>query len=485
MIKVFVLDVIESLPAPELERLMLFLESPYFNKSSNRLLLLQLYKILSEAIQNETIDALEKQDVYQKLFPGKPLVESKIDKLMSELKRLVEDFLVTEHFLSKDNEQPYSLALIQELRQRRLDSRYHQATDRNKKEIGAKPKANIWDFLFLHQLALEEHEWHSAFNKFKGDLNIPEVLHHLDNYYAAVKTEMLNRLLLQQRVTLLSPETTRVINLLWEIPTSAKTQHPLIDIPWKIHLILKEEKPTIEGFQNLLAMLQQRETEIESETLSQYYTYLRNICISLINEGHSEFFEILHLIQKDNLERGYYYYQERILPGAFLNITQIALSVQAFEWANNFVESHKDLILGDKDETADFYLLNKALCFFAEKKYDEALSILPFGSSYSAYHLTARRLELKIYYELKSDLLEFKIDAFKMFISRAGQKVLSKDLYETFVSFINILRQLNQSFGIQDKNRSEQLIKRIQEKALLADRPWLLEKAREIGERRK
>ncbi len=96
----------------------------------------------------------------------------------------------------------------------------------------------------------------------------------------------------------------------------------------------------------------------------------------------------------------------------------------------------------------------------------------------------ARRLELKIYYELHSDLLDHKIDAFKMFISRAGRKVFSANLHELFTNFVNFVRQLSQSQGPQAKKRSQTLIKRINEKKMVAERLWLLEKAKELGEKR-
>ncbi len=96
----------------------------------------------------------------------------------------------------------------------------------------------------------------------------------------------------------------------------------------------------------------------------------------------------------------------------------------------------------------------------------------------------ARRLELKIYYELQSELLPSKIDAFKMYISRAGNKTFSPNLSELFTNFGNFVLQLSQSLP-GDKKRSEQLISRIEAKKLVGERGWLLEKARELGESKK
>ena len=122
--------------------------------------------------------------------------------------------------------------------------------------------------------------------------------------------------------------------------------------------------------------------------------------------------------------------------------------------------------------------------YFAEKNFDKALDVIPFGFTYSTYHLMARRLELKIYFETNSDLLPSKVDAFKMFVSRAGSKSLSPNHFEMLTNFGNFVLQLSQSMP-GDKKRSDQLVARIEAKKLVSERAWLLEKARELGEKLK
>ncbi|MBC7776380.1 MAG: hypothetical protein H7246_13175 [Phycisphaerae bacterium] len=48
------------------------------------------------------------------------------------------------------------------------------------------------------------------------------------------------------------------------------------------------------------------------------------------------------------------------------------------------------------------------------------------------------------------------------------------------VNFLNILLQLSHSH-VKSKTRSAQLMKRINSKKFLAERAWLLEKARKLG----
>lgn len=480
----YVSEVFEALSPEEVEALRLFLDSPYFNSSHYAAAIKALFQVLESARHaSDPANALKKDRVYEQVFPNSEPVKGKLDKLLSEFKKLLQTFLVVQHYLNNRNEQEHLLDLAVVLRGRGLEGKYRQALDKTREMAASTEVESLANHLFLLKVAMEEHEWNSLYNKARGDLGIPEVLFHLDRYYYTQRLEMLNRLLLQQKAAALPAVSLAPTRELWEIPKTLLDTGSLLPITWRIYAILNAPVPVVEDFEQLLDLLQAHESRISPEHLKELYAYLRNLCILLIDASHVELRPVLFQIQKDNLARGYFYHEGKIPPNAALNITRIALGVQAVAWANAFVERHKDLIIGE-NETGDFYRMNKALCLFAEKKYEEALEIIPFGSSYSFYHLTARGLELKIYFELDSDLLPYKIDAFKMFISRAGDKMLSKDLHELYSNFINFVRQISLSPKTKDHARSEQLIRRISAKKLVAERAWLIEKAKDLGGRR-
>lgn len=230
----------------------------------------------------------------------------------------------------------------------------------------------------------------------------------------------------------------------WLVPELKKVRSHFLQITWEIYALLKDENPSVFALQQLQQKIIDTEEKLNPEDTKAFYTYLRNLCNIFIDLGHIEFFPVLHEIPKDNLSLGYYYFDGKILPNACLNITQNAIKVGAIDWAKQFIEAHKDLIIGD-NEAGEYYRLNLSLCLFADKRYEEALDLIYFDAEFSFYHLMARRLELRIYYEMRSELLPFKIDAFSMFIRRTGQKVFSKDQYELNINFINFLRQLSLS----------------------------------------
>jgi hypothetical protein len=125
-------------------------------------------------------------------------------------------------------------------------------------------------------------------------------------------------------------------------------------------------------------------------------------------------------------------------------------------------------------------LVNKANCLFEKKEYEQVLDFLPGSSSNIIYHLIARRLELMCYYEMKSELLFSKIEAFKVYIWRASEKFLSNDLRDANKNFINLLIQMV-SIPTNDQSKRERLEKRILEKKRVAETRWLLAKVRDGG----
>lgn len=473
------IETIKVLTPEEREEFALFIASPYFNRGAYSAELLKLYNFIIAASPDFSPEDLRKEDIHHQIFPKKPFSEGRIDRMMFEINKLSKEFLLNRFYNRTENEIRTTVDWMTVLRSKKLDNRVEKELEKIKSFKTSSKHTSIEQFYTEFLIAREEHIWKSSHNKVKDNVGLPELIESLDSYYFSYRLELLNRFLLQQKVSALeTPEFIKGALEQINIPLEYKDKNALLMITWKVHKLLRQEEYTIDEFQDLLKALKQHEAVIDPEILAQFYVYLRNLCTFIIDAGNTDFDSLLHSIHRDNLDRGYFYHNGQITPYAYLNIVQFALRAGNVAWANQFVEAHKNRIIGE-NETHDFYRMNLALCLFAAKKYQEALEIIPFGSSYSFYHLMARRLELKIYYETHSDVLPSKIDAFKMFISRVGRKNLSTNLSELLTNFGNFVSQLSQSIP-GDKKRSEQLEKRIREKKLVGERSWLLEKAIEL-----
>jgi hypothetical protein len=194
----------------------------------------------------------------------------------------------------------------------------------------------------------------------------------------------------------------------------------------------------------------------------------------LLVNGQYELFPTIHQIHKDNLKKGYFFYDGKITRGAYYNIVNTALRSKETAWALSFAQEHKDLIIGTDEDREEAYNLVMAYYYFYESQYDQALEILPSHSANLDFHLLIRRLELKIYYETQSDLLTYKVDAFKMYLSRAVKNTISDDNREQNANFVNLLTQISQ-LQKGESERAQRILERIEQKTLIIEKEWLLE----------
>lgn len=478
----FVFELIRLLSEEERQELELFVASPYFNRGKNAGELTILLRLILNALTQQGAAVPDKKELYQTIYPGASWVEGKLDKLLVELKKLLRGFLLSRQYFQAENEFQAELDWGKVLRGKGLESHYQRLLG----QLKAAGAAEQWKTAphYLRQLQIEHaiHVQQSYDNRKKGDLNIPSVLHNLDMFYHLYRLEHLNYFLLQCKMTNLDISDD-IAQALRESPLPERylEESSYLLIQYKIFCLLQSPNPELTEFEALNDLLKRHEPFLEKSMLEQYYAYLRNICVLLIASGAEDLYQILHRIQRDNLERGILYLegkQGQLSPSAVLNLVTNGLIVRNYDWVAEFLESHKNRILGDS-ATEDLYRTNMACYLFAIGKFEEALDYIPPASSYVDYHLVARRLELRIYYELNSDLLLYKIDAFRMYLSRSSHKFLSPALRERNGDFANLLFQLSH---VQPGNRerAQRVLQRIEQNKGVSERKWLLEKARQL-----
>ncbi|MBL7826573.1 MAG: hypothetical protein JNJ57_08085, partial [Saprospiraceae bacterium] len=190
-------------------------------------------------------------------------------------------------------------------------------------------------------------------------------------------------------------------------------------------------------------MIQSHEKELDEPALVEFYTHLRNICILTLNAhpDDDEMYNLLFKLYKDNLNRGYFHYEGKLHPSRYLAISEYAARMNKYDWAFEFIEKYKDQIIGET-ETQDVYRLNLAMYYFGIGKFQDCLDNIPGSLSYVDYQITAKRLEIKALFELKSSLLDYKLDAFKMYLSRTSPKLLSPPRRQMNLDFANFMQQI-------------------------------------------
>ncbi|MBL7828276.1 MAG: hypothetical protein JNJ57_16715, partial [Saprospiraceae bacterium] len=297
MIDSKVVESIRALSSEDKEGFDQFLLSPYFQKGFSVNELRTFFHYIIAALDAPHTTSFSKENVYELLFPAKPFSQSRMDRIMFELNRLVQVFLQIKTYLKRENE--VQRLLDWSIYQRKGGNQfpYEKQLQKTWAEIEALDLSLTEGFFKSYQTAKENHEWLSSFNRVKGDLGIPKVLHYLDLFYYTQKLELLNRYQLQQKATLITPSETIQRDLFtFKIPEHYTREHPELTILEKIHELFQPEVPSPNGFRELMDMLAVLENRLTAEELFQVYAYLRSYCAILIDAGFAEFNVILHEI---------------------------------------------------------------------------------------------------------------------------------------------------------------------------------------------
>ncbi|MCI5082515.1 MAG: hypothetical protein MRY78_12525, partial [Saprospiraceae bacterium] len=87
------LELVRKLDGYQLNRLEDFLQSPYFNKNET---IQQLFQLVRAGMEAEASEALDKEQIFGLLFPGKKFQPARLNYLANQLFQLTEQFLKTE-----------------------------------------------------------------------------------------------------------------------------------------------------------------------------------------------------------------------------------------------------------------------------------------------------------------------------------------------------------------------------------------------------
>ncbi|MEZ4927817.1 MAG: hypothetical protein R3A50_16160 [Saprospiraceae bacterium] len=425
---------------------------------------------------------LEKRQVFNTIFSDSEFVEGKLEKVMVEAHKIVQSFLLSEYYLREENKFHQMLDFAEVIRLRGLDARHNVALSRLKKFQLDTSRPDY--FYFHNQYLLENaiHNHESFHNQVKGDLNIPNTLDALDMHYYLHKLALLNVFLLQRlAANIIVSDTMQERLEECNVPSRYLASSPAIKINFIIHNLLRKDNLDGSDIRELFDQLIAFEKKLDDESLRGFYTYLRNIC-ALILTADSEQKEVnktLFDLYKDNLKRGYLHYEGKLHPSRYLAISECALKANEPVWAISFINKYKDDIIGE-NENQDIFRLNMAYYLFNIGKYEDCLDYIPGASPFVDYHLAGKRLELKAYFELNSELLPYKLDAFKMFLSRTSQKLLPKIQRQRNIDFCNFLFQL-MSLPPNNQKRAARLVEKLEEKKQASERQWLINKVHTLA----
>lgn len=464
-----------------MERFGHFLASPFFFQGKKVEEVLSLYHYLKPHYPSFSHPRLAKAMVFAHVFPGEEFRERKFKHLMTKTNKALEQYISICYRDKIFAEPPEELSFIAFYREKKMPEQFQKAYQKATAEQASRDVKDIGYFWTDYLLAKEKAEQESIFNRRKTDLNLPETLSRLDHFYLVSALASACVFLSQKKyqVPLESKGSLAILEAcLPLLKAGYYREEPLIDMLYKTYLLLQEES-TEADFRALKIQYDQHAMQIALNLRQIIHGVLRNFCSHQLNEGKEKYLAELFFLYRKGLSQGVLDSGGGLLPSSFGNMITLAIKLEKFVWAKQFLEDYRYRVLGMKQPEA-IYQLNRANLLFAQAQFDEALNCLTFDFEDIYFKLVARRLEVQIYYELQSPLLESKIQAFKVFVFRISKSRLTALQRQGYTNFIDLLRQIVHPSTRYNRKRIASLQAKLKAKKTIAEKHWLLKKLEDL-----
>jgi hypothetical protein len=471
-------ELVCTLSGEERSRFLWYLESEYANNGRFKGQIPQISQLCWEYQSNPSAHTLDKKVIFQQLFPGQQYADGRIEKLLVDAQKTLKTFLLNEFYHREENEFRQSLDFAEIVRKRGLADRHQKMIARLKQNQESTTRRGVG--FYFNQLLLEEAILYveALNNKRKDDINLPNTMKALADYYHIRRLEMLVAYLMQKKVATFEDQPfVQALLEGREIFDYCHKDNLLIQINELVFSILKKNRPDTSDIQQLFAFFQENAEKMALPDLKDLSTHLRNFC-SIITTHEPDNIEMLQLffsIQQNDLERGFMHYEGKIGAGKFRAVAGLAIALKHYDWAEKFIEENKNFIRDD-NESQDVFKYVKSYYLFEIGKFDECYDLLPNTSPVNDIQIACKRLELRVLYELQSDLLPYRMDAFKMYLHRTSPKIYSEQIRTTSHQFHLLLQQIIQC-PPNNPQKVDRLIQRIKDTRFAADWAWLLQKA--------
>ncbi|MEL6845876.1 MAG: hypothetical protein AAFP02_21930, partial [Bacteroidota bacterium] len=292
---------LQQLSPAEHNRLRKWVASPYHNADPKMGLLLDaiLIRLEDEQLQREDLDLF--------LYPNQAFNYARITNHLSDLKALLEDFLVWESLRQRPEER--KLQLLKAVREKRMDALYQQ-TERYFARMEQRQVYMMEDDFLIYQLVEEERYIAFTEQDIRAlDQSLQRKVAWSERQFVAtmLKTacQILNRRnVLQDGTTM--PTLQYFLDFVAADPTRFD-DWPHLALYRGVLQMLRGESD--EDYQALRSLMQQYARQIPPEERKPLYQFAQNHCIKRANQGDQDYLKELFVLYQEMIELEIIYYQ--------------------------------------------------------------------------------------------------------------------------------------------------------------------------------
>ncbi len=465
---------LKTLNNKELRKFRKYLESPYFNTNQT---LLALYSVFETHLLDEKSSPLQKESVWNLIYPNESFDYDRLRKLLHLLMVLGEDFLA--QLAYDDNSAHRVHYLLQMLHRKEMDE-FIQSTIQSGLTILKKENNRNGTYYYdlysieKYKYILENIESERAKKLNIQKLNIAEIDGHLNHFYFSEKLKYYCLLLSWSKVTNVNTNVDLIENIIEIIQSENYLQIPAIAVYYQIYLTYIE--PENEGhFFQLKQTIKNFIHLFPPEDAKDIMNSAINYTIQKHNSGNTSFYQENFSLYKEAIEKQIILSNNELSPWAFKNIITLALRLSEFEWTENFISEWGIKINKEFRENAIYY--NLASLYFYKKNYAKAIPLLQKVQFDEVnYGLGAKSLLLAMYFEQdEEEALNSLTESFKLFVKR--NKNIADWRKKTYLQLIQFAKKM---FENSDDIKILKKLKVDIKNSQAVNKQWLLEKVDEL-----
>ena len=456
--------ILESLDKKELDQINRFIRSPYFNQNNQ---IVDLLDSLLELHPDISTRIMDKRALFQKVFPDKVYDEKEFRYLLSDLNRLVEQFLGYQIMGKKPME--LEVHVMNELSKRGLEKAYQNRIRQFEKKLGNSSvlERDKLRYQFKFEEIRQRHFERS--HQRKKDYTVQRLSEALDQYYYLYRLYLSCAMLDHETIFGKTYQLNLSADWFHHLEAKEHFDHPIIKVYANIYAALVDEKEE-QNFQSLKDDLERYESQIHEGDLKDVYLFAINYCARKIRKGKQEYLSKALNLYLNGINAGFLLEKGYLTPWTFTNVIKLLLKLENYESTEAFIEKYASKLLPNFKENA--LRFNRAELYYTTGRYlDAQEELIHVALSDLNYYLGARILLAKIYFETnEEEALLSLLASFTIFLKR--NKKISKNIKEACLNFCTVLFKI-----VKDslKHRTK-ILDQIETLDLLAERKWLLDR---------
>lgn len=479
MIKSTLLEILRTFSKEEFKRFEDFLRSPYYNKNSN---VIKLLNVIKKYYPDLTSNNLNRESVWKELFQERNFNYGVMKNLIFELQKLSEKFLHLQNY--EENKFEQELNLLRKLINRNLFQLFEKNLKSFKSAVNSSPiDPDHFYYKYLSEAA--EQTYLSLHYKTK-DVNFcrPEIMNEslmaffFSNFFEKNYNSFHDSMLYKKSY---DKQTLDIVFKSFETNPVSNNEFVLMNY-YALKTVVNANDN--DSYLKLKKLFNKLFTKLNTDKKFNFSMALVNFCNFRIMKGNTGYVKELFDTYKMMVEQGFYNTgkDDYISPPMYANIVSMAGNLKQFDWAEKFISEFKKRLHPSSGE--QYYLLANVILNLKKKNYEDALQYLTkFKSKNEIEKITLKRFQIMIYYESGFfDELYSLIDTSKHFISN-DSKVTdnAKNIFGNFLYFVQKLAELKS--GIKDGKRNEISLHNLKDEIMnreVSNRIWLLEKIEEL-----